>query len=258
MKVKILGCGSSNACPVIGCKCKVCKSLDIKNRRTRSSIFFNFKDSNIIIDTGPDLYSQSINHNLEKLDAVLYTHAHYDHIGGIDELRQFNYLNNKVIPAFGDQETMDYLERSYKYIFEEKLPGSIWYKPQLKKNIIPVDSCFYFNDIKIETIKLPHGNLNVVGYKIGNLAYIVDTTFLSDYAFEILKNIDLLIIACLGYKESASHPNYHQVMEWLSKINAKKTVLTHMSHEIDYHEISTKLPINIIAAYDGLELKING
>lgn len=254
MKIKILGCGSSNACPVIGCKCKICLSGDKKNRRTRSSIFINYKGSNILIDSGPDLYIQSIRNNLEKIDAIFYTHAHYDHIGGVGELRQFNIINNKVIPAFGNQETMDYLEKTHPYIFTEKDHTGVWYKTQLSKNIIDNDSYFHFADLKVETIKLPHGIINVLGYKIDNLAYIVDTNMLSDYAFKKLKNIDLIIISCLGYKESFTHPYYAQVIEWLNRISPKKAILTHMSHEIDYKEISLKLPKNIIAAYDGMEI----
>ena len=169
MKIKFLGTGTSQGIPVIGCKCLVCKSKKKEDKRLRSSAILQISKKNILIDTGPDLRQQSLKNNINRIDYVLYTHAHRDHVSGIDELRSFNFIQKKEIKAFGNRELVNQLRKDYSYIFSDlKYPGL----PDIELNT--VEKNFYIENVKVIPIKVKHYRLNILGYRIKDLTYITD------------------------------------------------------------------------------------
>lgn len=250
MKIKFLGTGTSQGVPVIGCTCAVCVSKDTKNKRLRSSALIKISNKNILIDTGPDLRQQALKNKINKIDYVLYTHAHRDHVSGIDELRSFNFIQKKSIKAYGNKELVNQLENDYSYIFSDfKYPGL----PEVELN--KVNKNFYLDDIEIIPIKVKHHKLNILGYRIGNLTYITDAKTISDNQLKKINGSQILVINCLQIKEHLSHLNMEEVLSLIRKIEVKKIYLIHISHNLGLHdEINKSLPDNVELAYDNLEI----
>lgn len=250
MKIKFLGTGTSQGVPVIGCTCAVCVSQDTKNKRLRSSALIKISNKNILIDTGPDLRQQALKNKINKIDYVLYTHAHRDHVSGIDELRSFNFIQKKSIKAYGNKELVNQLKNDYSYIFSDfKYPGL----PEVELN--KVNKNFYLDDIEIIPIKVKHHKLNILGYRIGNLTYITDAKTISDNQLKKINGSQILVINCLQIKEHLSHLNMEEVLSLIRKIEVKKIYLIHISHNLGLHdEINKSLPDNIELAYDNLEI----
>ena len=250
MKIKFLGTGTSQGVPVIGCTCAVCVSQDTKNKRLRSSALIKISNKNILIDTGPDLRQQALKNKINKIDYVLYTHAHRDHVSGIDELRSFNFIQKKSIKAYGNKELVNQLKNDYSYIFSDfKYPGL----PEVELN--KVNKNFYLDDIEIVPIKVKHHKLNILGYRIGNLTYITDAKTISDNQLKKINGSQILVINCLQIKEHLSHLNMEEVLSLIRKIEVKKIYLIHISHNLGLHdEINKSLPDNIELAYDNLEI----
>ena len=250
MKIKFLGTGTSQGVPVIGCTCAVCVSQDTKNKRLRSSALIKISNKNILIDTGPDLRQQALKNKINKIDYVLYTHAHRDHVSGIDELRSFNFIQKKSIKAYGNKELVNRLKNDYSYIFSDfKYPGL----PEVELN--KVNKNFYLDDIEIIPIKVKHHKLNILGYRIGNLTYITDAKTISDNQLKKINGSQILVINCLQIKEHLSHLNMEEVLSLIRKIEVKKVYLIHISHNLGLHdEINKSLPDNVELAYDNLEI----
>ena len=250
MKIKFLGTGTSQGVPVIGCTCAVCVSQDTKNKRLRSSALIKISNKNILIDTGPDLRQQALKNKINKIDYVLYTHAHRDHVSGIDELRSFNFIQKKSIKAYGNKELVNQLKNDYSYIFSDfKYPGL----PEVELN--KVNKNFYLDDIEIIPIKVKHHKLNILGYRIGNLTYITDAKTISDNQLKKINGSQILVINCLQIKEHLSHLNMEEVLSLIRKIEVKKIYLIHISHNLGLHdEINKSLPDNVELAYDNLEI----
>ncbi|MAR65309.1 MAG: MBL fold metallo-hydrolase [Flammeovirgaceae bacterium] len=250
MKIKFLGTGTSQGVPVIGCTCAVCVSQDTKNKRLRSSALIKISNKNILIDTGPDLRQQALKNKINKIDYVLYTHAHRDHVSGIDELRSFNFIQKKSIKAYGNKELVNQLKNDYSYIFSDfKYPGL----PEVELN--KVNKNFYLDDIEIIPIKVKHHKLNILGYRIGNLTYITDAKTISDNQLKKINGSQILVINCLQIKEHLSHLNMEEVLSLIRKIEVKKVYLIHISHNLGLHdEINKSLPDNVELAYDNLEI----
>jgi phosphoribosyl 1,2-cyclic phosphate phosphodiesterase len=250
LKIKFLGTGTSQGVPVIGCTCAVCVSQDTKNKRLRSSALIKISNKNILIDTGPDLRQQALKNKINKIDYVLYTHAHRDHVSGIDELRSFNFIQKKSIKAYGNKELVNQLKNDYSYIFSDfKYPGL----PEVELN--KVNKNFYLDDIEIIPIKVKHHKLNILGYRIGNLTYITDAKTISDNQLKKINGSQILVINCLQIKEHLSHLNMEEVLSLIRKIEVKKIYLIHISHNLGLHdEINKSLPDNIELAYDNLEI----
>ncbi|MFV9875269.1 MAG: MBL fold metallo-hydrolase [Rickettsiales endosymbiont of Dermacentor nuttalli] len=252
VKVIILGCGSSSGVPVIGCKCKVCLSMGRFNQRTRSSIVIKNYNSNILIDTSPDLRYQALTNGINSIDAVLYTHYHSDHINGIDDLRSFNYISNKPLPIYADKETLSVLKLKFSYAFSNPCESLQWYKPSLIPNEIEVGKGFLINGLDIVPFRQFHGNAYSLGFKFQNMAYSTDINFLTDDVIKLLKGIEVWIVDCLSYKQSRSHAYLDLVLSWVNKIRPKRVVLTHMGHDIDYLTLKKNLPSFVEPAYDGM------
>ena len=247
MKVTVLGCATSTGVPIAGCNCSVCTSNEPKNVRTRSSIFVKKNNVNILIDSSTDLRFQALANNITKIDAVLYTHSHADHTHGIDDLRTFNFINRMEITCFGNSLTVNNIKTNFKYIFDD-FP-SAGGKPRLKFKII--NKKFRFKGVEITPIDINHANWIILGYRIGNMAYLTDCSGIPKKSFGKLKNLDLLIVGALRHRPHVAHFNVEQAVEVINKIKPKKAVLTHMGHELDYNLLNRELPKNISPAYDG-------
>lgn len=253
MKVTILGCATSTGVPIIGCPCPVCTSNNPKNIRTRCSVFIESNGQNILIDSSTDLRFQALREGITRLDAVLYTHSHADHTHGIDDLRTFNFINNMVIPCYGNELTINNLKNNFGYIFNNI--HSSGGKPKLELNI--VESDFSFEGINITPVEISHAKWMILGYRIGDFAYLTDCSDIPAESIEKLKGLDLLILSALRYREHPAHFSIEQAVEVAEKLNPKLTVFTHMGHEVDYDKLLNELPDNIVPAYDGMEIELD-
>ncbi len=253
MKVIVLGCATSTGVPIIGCPCSVCTSDNPKNKRTRCSLYIETKGKNILIDSSTDLRFQALRHNITKLDAVLYTHSHADHTHGIDELRTFNFVNSMIIPCYGNELTINNLKKNFAYIFDGV--HSAGGKPKLDLNV--VDSKFHFEGIEIIPVEINHDRWMILGYRIGNVAYLTDCSGIPDDSIEKLEGLDLLILSALRYSEHPAHFNIEQAVNISQIINPKLAVFTHMGHEVEYDTLLSELPDNIVPAYDGMEIEFD-
>jgi phosphoribosyl 1,2-cyclic phosphate phosphodiesterase len=250
----MLGVGSSAGTPMLGCNCATCISSDPRNNRTRCSSLITLDNGKIIlIDTGPDLRNQSLREGLTRIDAVLYTHTHADHLHGIDDLRGFCQLQRSQIPLFGSAEAMAHIKEKFGYTLREA--SNFWDLPVLKIN--PVCGPFEIFDQTITPIPLQHGNSEIYGYRIGNIAYLTDVSAIPDSSLELLKGLKLLLLDCLRYATHYTHINVEQSLQYASLINAETTYLIHMTHELEYMELTAKLPQHVYVGYDGLKIKVD-
>lgn len=245
-KCTILGSGGSNGVPQVACHCYVCKSNDPKNKRTRVSLLLESDSAVILVDTSPDLYAQALRHKLETIDAVLYTHAHFDHIAGIDDIRQLT-LGRRPIPAFMDAKTSKKMTALYDYIFNHINPE---YQPLMH----PVVFCgnFQFRDIMIQPFWQKHGYYFSYGFRFGDLAYSTDINIMNENGFDVLKGVKIWIVDCMRYFHAPTHSYLENTIQWIERVKPELAILTHMNHEIDYSELAKILPKNIVPGYDGL------
>lgn len=254
MQLTMLGVGSSAGTPMIGCQCNTCKSTDKRNHRTRCSSVIELDNGKVIlIDTGPDLRQQALREGLSRVDAVLYTHTHADHLHGIDDLRSFCQIQRSQIPLYGSPEAMRHIADKFGYTLREA--GNFWDLPILKANAVTTP--FYLFDQLIIPIPVKHGNSDIYGYRIGNIAYITDVSAIPETSFDLLKNLDVLLLDCLRYEAHYSHINLEQSLAYVSLIGAAKTYLIHMTHEMEYTTLSAQLPSGVLVGYDGLKLKLS-
>lgn len=257
MRVTVLGCGSSAGVPLIGCDCPVCTSGDPKNSRTRVSLMVETGGRNILIDSSPDLRQQALREGIRQVDAVIYTHDHADHTAGLDELRSFNYLAQDVIPVYGNQQTIETLQKRFSYAFLPK-PDNLWYRPSLEPHIFVDKPVGSFNVLgqEIGYIQLGHGKSKTYGYRIGNFAYCTDCDWISNESMEALQGLDTWIVDCLRPSTSHSHAHLELTLEWISRAKPKRAILTHMAHDFDYHTLKASLPDGIEPGYDGLIVEL--
>lgn len=253
MKVTFLGTGTSTGVPEIGCGCEVCTSTDPKDSRLRSSVLIENDDNRLLIDCGPDFRAQMLRRPFKKIDAVLLTHKHYDHVGGLDDLRPF--CRRGDIPVYADAHTLDCVKGMFPYCFTEvKYPGV----PNLLINTIEKGKTFKAGGFDIEPIELFHGRLPILGYRIGPVAYITDMSFMELKEMDKLKGVDTLIINALRFsKPHGSHQTVLEAYNAINYIKPRKAYLTHLMHHIGLHaKIEKVLPANVHLAYDGLTLDI--
>ena len=252
MKITFLGTGTSQGVPLINCHCQVCTSTDKKDQRLRSSISVETDLATIIIDTTPDLRQQLLRNPVSRVDAVLYTHAHADHIYGIDDLRRFNQLQKERIPVYGDATTIKRLTSTFDYAFGEGdlIPGL----PNLKAN--SVNGMFNVKNLAIIPVELMHGQQEILGFRIGKMAYCTDVSYIPEMSFKKLENLDVLILDALRDTDHPTHFSVPQAIETAKRIGAAKTYFIHMSHKIAHQAASRTLPANICFSYDGLTLNL--
>jgi phosphoribosyl 1,2-cyclic phosphate phosphodiesterase len=257
MKITVLGSGSSSGVPFIGCDCKVCRSDNPKNKRTRVSCLIEINGINLLIDTSPDLRQQALKSDLRKVHAVLYTHDHADHSHGIDDLRSFNYLSGNSLPVYSNAATLSSLKERFPYAFQNK-PENVWVRPSLIPNVIP-DQPIHKMDVlgvQITAFEQTHGKSKTLGYRIGDFAYSTDTDNLPESAFEALTGVKLWIVDCIRYNKSYGHASLEQSLGWIKRVKPEQAVLTHMSHDFDYDTLKAELPEGVAPGYDGMVMTL--
>ncbi|MFC2131079.1 MBL fold metallo-hydrolase [Bacteroidota bacterium] len=249
-----LGTGTSSGIPTVGCPCEVCNSNDPKDKRLRSSLLIESENTTVLIDTSPDLRQQMLMNNIKKIDAVIYTHHHFDHIGGFDDLRAFNYTARKPVPVYLMERTFENLKKTFFYAFGdlEQEGGGV---PVVDINFID-EKTFNIGDIVIKPIPLLHGKMKVLGFRIGNFAYCTDTNIIPENSFSSMKNLDILVLDALRYNKHETHFTVDDAIKIAGNIDAKSTYFTHMAHEVSYAECEKILPKNFHLAYDGLILQL--
>ncbi len=248
MKVTILGCGSSHGVPSLNCDCFVCKSENIKNKRKRASIFVETQKTKILIDTSPDLRQQCLENDIRRIDAIIYTHDHSDHVAGIDDARRL-CKNRQPIDAYIDDVTFDKLNKRYDYIFQTSDP---LYYPLLKR--IKLDPFQKIGDINVVAFDQIHGSIISQGIRLDNVAYSTDFNEIPEESLAKLENLDVWIVDCLRYSYAPTHSYLEKSLLLIERVKPKLAVLVHMGHEIEYEEMSKILPKNIIAAYDNMKI----
>ena len=252
MRLRILGSGTSLGVPVIGCDCDVCRSADPRNNRTRTSVLIQDQGRTLLIDTSTDFRRQALDADIRRIDAVLYTHDHADHISGLDDLRPFNFRQAEEIPVYGNQATMDNIRRRFSYIFENTQRGGG--KPQIIMN--NVDGPFVAADFHVTPVPLLHGQLSILGYRIGNFAYCTDVSEIPESSYSLLDGLDVLVIDALRYKPHPTHFSLEEALEAIDRIRPKQAFLTHMTHSFEYTILEGQLPDHIHPAYDGLVIDL--
>ena len=254
MKITFLGTGTSQGVPVIGCKCDVCQSNDIKDKRLRTSALIEVGDTKILIDAGPDFRQQLLKENICDLDAILLTHEHKDHIGGLDDVRALNYITEKPVEIYGEERVLNAVRSDYAYAFTENpYPGV----PEMNLNIITDSIPFSINGIEIIPIRVYHFKLPVIGFRIGGLVYITDANRIEPHEMAKIKNCDTLVVNALRREEHLSHFTLSQALEVAKQSAARVVYLTHLSHQMGLHrEVEKELPSNVFIAYDGLTVTV--
>lgn len=252
MKIRFLGTGTSTGVPAIGCNCEVCNSDDPHDKRLRCSIQIEIEDTQIIIDCSPDFRQQMLQVPFRKIDGILITHEHFDHVGGIEELRTYSYLN--TVDIYAESNVEKALKKRLSYVFDrDKFLGI----PDIR--ILPINfpHTFKIKEIDIVPIRVMHYRLPILGYRIRNFAYLTDVKHLPNEELEKLSGLDLLVISALRNKEHVSHQTLGEAIELAKRIAPRKTLFTHMSHEIGFHrEVNQSLPKGFSLAFDGLEIDI--
>lgn len=253
VKITLLGTGTSQGVPLIGCKCKVCLSDNPKDKRLRTSALVQTANTNVVIDTGPDFRQQMLRTGIDKLDAVIFTHEHKDHTAGLDDIRAFNFIQKKAVPVYANKNVQHSLRREFAYIFEEKKYPGI---PEITLTEIEENQAFQINDLSIMPFRVMHMYLPVIAFKFNDICYITDANFISEETIAKIRNVKILVLNALRYEKHPSHFTLDEAVEIVKKINPEKAYFTHISHQLGLHEeISSRLPENIFLAYDGLVLE---
>lgn len=253
MQLTILGAGSSAGTPVVGCSCATCSSIDPKNKRTRCSSMITLDNGKVLlIDTGPDLRQQALRESVTHVDAVLYTHTHADHLHGIDDLRAFCQIQKTQIPLYGSSQAMAHIQDKFGYTLRE--PSNFWDLPVLKTHPISAPISL-FNQV-ITPIPVKHGNTDIFGYRVGDIAYLTDVSAIPETSLALLAGVKVLLLDCLRNSPHFTHINLEQSLAYASQINAEATYLIHMTHELEYHALSAQIPANVHVGYDGLKINV--
>ncbi len=253
MKVTLLGTGTSQGVPVIGCNCKVCQSTDKKDNRLRTSAMVENKDLTLIIDTGPDFRQQMLREEVSDIDAVIYTHEHRDHIAGLDDIRPINFINRKSMQIYAEDRVLNALKQMLPYAFgENRYPGV----PELNLNKIDLSE-FYIGNTKIIPVRVYHYKLPVMGFRIGDFAYITDANYIPEEEKEKLFGVKYLVINALRKKKHISHFTLNEALNIVNELSPRKAFITHLSHQMGLHaEVNKELPKNVQLAYDGLSFTV--
>lgn len=258
MEILVLGSGTSHGVPMIGCECDVCRSDNPKNRRFRPSILVRHAEKAILVDTTPELRLQCLTFDVRRVDAVLFTHTHADHVFGLDDLRRFNDISGQEMPVYGDEETLADIRRIFPYIFKEtQLAGG---KPRL--TLHPIEQDFELYGLRIRSLYVLHGQLPVLAFRFDcpgtvnslprSIAYVTDVSSIPTDAANALRDLDCLILDAVRFDPHPTHFGLYQALDVIAQLGPTRAYLTHLSHHFDHDIVNAQLPPNVALAYDGL------
>jgi phosphoribosyl 1,2-cyclic phosphate phosphodiesterase len=258
LKITVLGSGTSVGVPMIGCRCAVCGSEDPRDKRLRPSIHIRFRDRadqdrGVLIDTTPDFRYQALRAQIERVDAILFTHSHADHVMGLDDVRPFNFRQGGVIPIHGSQETMGAIRRSFPYIFDEQFTESS--RPRLVTNVFDTAPIDLFG-MEFQPIRLRHGKGTVYGYRFGRAAYLTDHSDIPEESMKLLCGLDVLFLDALRHRPHPTHSTVERSLESVEKLAPRRAFFTHICHDLGHARTEESLPPHVRLAYDGLEIEV--
>jgi phosphoribosyl 1,2-cyclic phosphate phosphodiesterase len=254
MRVTVLGCGTSSGVPQIGCTCAVCRSPDPRNKRRRCSILIETRGLQLLVDTGPDLRQQCLDAGIATIDALLYTHAHADHVHGIDDLRAINNNLMAAIPAYADAGVFARIAERFPYVFEGGHGSHGWWRPEITPH--PIDGPFRVGPVEILPFAQKHGRGRSWGFRVGCFAYSTDTDGLDEHALAQLREVEVWIVDALRDRPHPSHAHLDLALAWIERVQPARAYLTHMNHEVDYADWASRLPDRVLPAHDGLVLEL--
>jgi phosphoribosyl 1,2-cyclic phosphate phosphodiesterase len=252
--VLFLGTGTSHGVPMIGCDCAVCRSPDPRDKRSRPSIVLFADDGlHILVDTTPDLRTQALTHDLRRVDAVLVTHSHADHIMGLDELRRYNMMTKRAMPILADAVTLREVRRTFRYIFESGAPKGVGV-PDLA--LAAIGGPFCLGRTEIVPVPIRHGTWTILGFRAGGLAYLTDCNGIPERSRPLLEGLDVLVLDALRHRPHPTHFTLAEAVETARAIGARRTFFTHIAHELGHEATCADLPPGMGLAYDGLEVHV--
>lgn len=253
MRITFLGTGTSQGVPVIACECQTCISDDSRDKRLRTSLMLQTESTTLVFDAGPDFRQQMLREHVTRLDAIILTHEHKDHIAGMDDVRAFNFKSQDAIDIYAEENVQEAVKREFKYVFENKYPGI----PKMRLNPIPPFG-FDLKGLKIIPIRVRHKELDIYGFRIGVFAYITDADYIPESSIEKLIGVKYLVINALRKQKHSSHFSLGEAIDNIRKISPKRSYITHISHQMGrYDEVSHELPPDVMLAYDGLTFNID-
>ncbi len=253
MKITFLGTGTSQGIPVIACECEVCRSMDYRDKRLRSSIHLEIEGKSFVIDTGPDFRQQVLRERIDHLDAILFTHEHKDHTAGLDDVRAFNFKQKRDMPIYARKNVLNQLRQEFSYAFQEvKYPGV----PQIEAFELD-GKPFSVENVDFIPVEVLHYKLPVFGYRVGDFTYITDANYIDDEGKEKIKGSKILVLNALQKDPHISHYNLQEAIALALEIKAERTYFTHLSHKMGTHKsVESELPGGVFLAYDGLKLTL--
>jgi phosphoribosyl 1,2-cyclic phosphate phosphodiesterase len=252
--ITVLGSGTSMGVPTLGCDCGVCTSGDPRDQRLRPSIVLEYDGRTVLIDTTPDFRQQALRSGMRRIDAILYTHAHADHIMGLDDVRPLNFKQKSAIPIYGSEETLNSIHCSFRYVFETANPESSI--PKVTMNTLTGDGVDLFG-LHFEPIPLEHGKSMVYGYRFGQAAYLTDHSVIPEKSLESLYGLDVLFLDALRHKPHPTHSTVQQSLNYVQQLSPKRAFFTHISHDLPHARTEEMLPPNVRLAYDGLAITVD-
>jgi phosphoribosyl 1,2-cyclic phosphate phosphodiesterase len=247
-RVTMLGSGTSSGVPVIGCTCRVCTSSDPRDRRSRPGLKLEAGENVVLIDTPTDLREQALRFGLPRVDAVLFTHPHADHVFGLDDLRIFNFRQRQAIPCYGSPATLAALRRTFAYVFEDGQEGGG--KPKL--DLVPIDGPFRAGGMSFTPLSVAHGSMEVLAFRSGCFAYVTDCSAIPPASLDALRDLDVLILDALRIRPHPTHFTVAEAVAVASELAPRRTILTHIAHDLLHAEVSASLPPGVELGYDGL------